>query len=286
MLEGSFQRCPKIATRYSVAVTGGNMLLWMSLAARLAPLLLMTSLLLVAMRWLHDRVERRNRNAAMLASSVVLIAGLVVIIPYAARMGLIVGIRSAAEHGAWGVVSQRIDLYSRWGGRLEGNLYYARGAARSKEGRVAEALPDFVAAARSGDPLVSRSSAVFQAALCLYALHRDDEAMNVLLSLPDVSHDAAPRAYLLGRIAENRGDASAEQWFRRSLAADPSFQPALYRLLRILSMRHDISGALALVDAYRRANPEEANAPYLAAMVAAIRRGEVLVDYEPFRLTT
>src|SRR5439155_3713100 len=148
---------------------------------------------------------------------------------------------------------------------------FARGAARSHEGRVDEALPDFVAASRSDDPLVSHSAAVFQSALCLYALHRDEEAREVLLSLPDVFHDAPTRFYLLGRIAEHRNDASAEVWFRRSLTADPSFEPALYRLLRILSMRHDVNGAIALVDAYRRANPAEANAPYLAALVAAIR---------------
>ena len=51
-------------------------------------------------------------------------------------------------------------------------------------------------------------------------------------------------------------------------------------------MRHDVNAAIALVDAYRRANPAEANAPYLAALVAAIRRGEILIDYEPFRLAT
>lgn len=260
------------------------MLLWMSLAARLAPLLLMTSATLVATRWLHDRLGRRNKTAGAVAAVVVLIAGLFVIIPYAVRMGLIVGIRFALNDHSWPVVSQRLDLYESWGGALEGNLLFARGMARANEHRVSEAAVDFAAAARSDDPLVSRSDAVLEEGLCLYATHQEERARRVLLSLPDSFHGAAQRDYVLGRIAEHRGETTAEMWFRKSLAADPSFGPALYRLLRILSQRHDVDQALAVVAAYRRANPAEANAPYLNAMLTAIRRGEVLIDYEPFRL--
>ena len=249
------------------------MLLWMSLAARLAPLLLMTSAVLVATRFLHDRVGK-------VAAVVVLAAGLAIIVPYAARMGLIVGIRRAVDQREWDVVSRRVDAYDHLGGTLDGHLLYMRAMARANEGRIAEALPDFAAAARSGDPLVSRSSAMLQTALCLYALRRYGEARQVLVTLPET----ATRDYLLGRIAEHGGDAGAEVWFRNSLATDPSFQPALYRLLRILSLRHDVGSALAVIEAYRRANPEEANAPYLTALADAIRRGEVLVDYEAFRL--
>ncbi|HJT16764.1 MAG TPA: hypothetical protein VJ853_05230, partial [Thermoanaerobaculia bacterium] len=119
---------------------------------------------------------------------------------------------------------------------------------------------------------------------CLYSLHRENDARRRLLSLPDRFPGAAVRDYLLGRIAEHQSDASAESWFRKSLAVDPSFSPALYRLLRILSQRHDVAGAVAVVNSYRHANPEQANAPYLAAIVHAIQRGEVLIDYEPLRL--
>lgn len=249
------------------------MLLWMSLAARLAPLLLMTSAVLVAMRYLHDRLGKA-------AAVVVLVLGLAIVVPYAARMGLIVGIRHAVNEAEWPVVSERIEVYRRLGGKLDGHLLYARAMALANEGQVAEALPDFAAAARSGDPLVSRSSAVLQTGLCLYALRRYDEAKQVLVTLPE----SGTRDYLLGRIAEQRADPNAEGWFRHSLAVDPSFQPALYRLLRILSMRRDVNGALAVLHDYRRANRQEAGAPYLQAMEDAIRRGEVLVDYEPFRL--
>lgn len=259
------------------------MLLWMSLAARLAPLLLMTSAILVGTRWLHDRVGQRNRNAGAAAAIVVLIIGLVMIIPYAVRMGLIVGIRYAVKDHAWPVVSERVDLYERWGGALEGNLLFARGMARANEHRLPEALTDFAAAGQSDDPLVSRTDAVLEEGMCLYAMHDDERAKRALLALPDNFHGAAQRDYLLGRIAEHRRE-PAEMWFRKSLAADSSFGPALYRLLRILSQRHDVDQALAVVAQFRRANPAEANAPYLNAMVTAIQRGEVLVDYEPFRL--
>lgn len=259
------------------------MLLWMSLAARLAPLLLMTSAFLVATRWVHDRVGKRNQTAGAAAAIAVMIAGLFIIIPYAVRMGLIVGIRYAVKDHAWPVVSQRVDLYERWGGTLEGNLLFARGMARANEHRLPEALADFAAAAQSDDPLVSRTDAVLEEGLCLYAMHDEERAKRVLLSLPDSFHGAAQRDYLLGRIAEHRGE-PAEIWFRKSLAADSSFGPALYRLLRILSQRHDVDQAVAVVTEFRRANPAEANAPYLTGMLTAIQRGEVLVDYEPFRL--
>ena len=259
------------------------MLLWMSLAARLAPLLLMTSAFLVATRWVHDRLGRRNQIAGAAAAIAVVIAGLFIIIPYAVRMGLIVGIRYAVKDHAWPVVSQRVDLYERWGGTLEGNLLFARGLARANEHRLPEALTDFAAAAQSNDPLVSRTDAVLEEGLCLYAMHDEERAKRALLSLPDSFHGAAQRDYLLGRIAEHRGE-PAEIWFRKSLAADSSFGPALYRLLRILSQRHDVDQAVAVVTEFRRANPAEANAPYLTGMLTAIQRGEVLVDYEPFRL--
>ena len=261
-----------------------KILLWMSLAARLAPLLLMTSAVLVATRWSHDRLVKKNRSVAMIVAAIVVLTGLFLIIPFAARMGLILGIRSAEDARDWDVVSQRVEQYEGWGGRLEGNQLFARGMARAHQGMLVDAANDFSAAADSGDPLVMHNAAVFQQALCLYSLHREDPARRLLLALPDKFPGAAVRDYLLGRIAEHRHDANAEVWFRKSLAVDPSFTPALYRLLRILSERHDVGAATAVVDAYRRANPEQAQAPYLAAMLTAIHRGEVLVDYEPLRL--
>ena len=263
-------------------MAGGKMLLWMGLAARLAPLLLMTSALLVATRFVHHRV--RNERLKIAAAIAVLAVGMFFIVPYAARMGLIVGIRYAVDDHDWAVTASRIEQYEFWRGHLDGSLLYARGLARANEGHVAEALPDFAAAARTNDPLISRTDAVFQTALCLYALHRDREARSVLLSLPDNLHSSGVRNYLLGRIAEKYGDPEAEAWFRRSLAVDPSFQPALYRLLRILSLRHDVNGAVAVVNAFRRTNPAEANAPYLTGMLEVIRHGEVLVDFDPFHV--
>ena len=261
-----------------------KILLWMSLAARLAPLLLMTSAVLVATRWSHDRIAQKNHTVAVIVATIVVVVGMSFIIPYAARMGLILGIRSAESARDWDVVSQRVEQYQWWGGALEGNQLFARGMARAHQGSLAAAANDFAAAAASGDPLVMDNAAVYQEALCLYSLHRENDARRRLLSLPDRFPGAAVRDYLLGRIAEHQSDASAESWFRKSLAVDPSFSPALYRLLRILSQRHDVAGAVAVVNSYRHANPEQANAPYLAAIVHAIQRGEVLIDYEPLRL--
>jgi len=266
---------------YAPPVAGGTMLLYLSLGSRLAPLLLMLSAILVGMRWLHDQPTLAARRLNGLVAALWVMAGLVIAVPFAVRMGLIVGIRTAVDHHDFELAGARIEQYAFWGGRLEGNLLFARGVARAREGRVAEAIPDFLAAARSNDPLVSRSMAVLHAALGELALHRDAEAERLFLPLPD----SPVRDYCLGRIAERRGDARAEAWFRRSLAVDPSFTPALYRLLRILSMRHDVAGAAQAVAEFRRRNPAEAEAPYLREIMAAIERGEVLVDYDPYQFT-
>jgi hypothetical protein len=263
------------------AMPGGFMLLYLSLGARLAPLLLMLSAILVGMRWLHDQPALAARRLNGVLAALWVIAGLVVAVPFAVRMGLIVGIRTAVDRRDFELAGARVEQYAFWGGPMEGNLVFVRGLARAREGRVAEAVPDFLAAARSNDPLVSRSMAVQYAALGEYALHRDAEAERLFLPLPDTP----VRDYCLGRIAEHRGDPRSERWFRRSLALDPSFTPALYRLLRIVSMRHDVDDARRIVAEYRRRNPAESDAPYLREIVSAIERGEVLVDHDPYRFT-
>jgi tetratricopeptide (TPR) repeat protein len=267
------------------AVKGSYMLLYVSVASRLAPLLLGLSFVLVGTRWLHDLAALRARRLNAVAAIVFMVAGLAAIVPTAIRMGLIVGIPIAATHGDFDLAAARIDQYLRWGGRPEGNLLFLRGMANARDGRMAEAINDFGAAARSNDPLVPQSTAAFNAALCFYALHDDARAERILLHLPDAMTEAPARFYCLGRIAEHRNDtAGAEQWFRRSLAAQPDFTPALYRLLRIVSLRHDLAGADAVAATFRQKNPG-ADAPYLADILAAIHHGEVLADYDPYHVS-
>ena len=182
------------------------MLLYLSLGSRLAPLLLMLSAILAGMRWLHDQPALAARHLNGVAAALYVVAGLVVAVPFAVRMGLIVGTRTAIDHRDFELAGARIEQYAFWGGRMEGNLLFARGMARAREGRVAEAVPDFLAAARSDDPLVSRSMAVLHAALGEFALHRDADAARLFAPLPD----SAIRDYCLGRIAERHNDLRAE----------------------------------------------------------------------------
>jgi hypothetical protein len=255
--------------------------LYISLVSRLVPLLLMSSVVLVATRWTHDRLSRHSRAAGAVIALIIVAAGLVWIVPYAARMGLLVGTRLAIDHSDWPVVADRVDAYAHWGGRLEGNLLFARGLARAHAGNFNDALSDFVIASRSGDPLVQIATSQLNAGLCLYAMHRDRESAKLLLQIPDDFHAAATRDYLLGRIAEHQGAPQAEERFRRSLIADPTFTPALYRLLRIFSMRHDTAAAQHVVADVRRTTGDM---PLYHSLIDAIQRGEVLVDYEPFQL--
>jgi tetratricopeptide (TPR) repeat protein len=260
------------------------MLLYFSLASRLAPLLLMVSALLAGTRWLHDHQFLRAHRLNGIAAVVYMLGGLALVLPFAIRMGLIVGVRTAVERNDLQLAAARIEQYQLFGGKLEGNLLFARGIAHAKQGEVAQAIPDFLAAAHSNDPLVSAPSAAFYAALCFVAINRDDEAERIFIALPEAMREGPVRDYCLGRIAERQNHPGAEDWFRRSLALNPGFTPALYRLLRILSSRHDVRGADAVVETFRRSNPAERHAPYLNSILTAIHRGEVLADYEPFRL--
>jgi tetratricopeptide (TPR) repeat protein len=260
------------------------MLLYFSLASRLAPLLLMVSAQLVGTRWLHDLRPLRARRLNGIAAAVYMLGGLAFVLPFALRMGLMVGIRMAVEGDDFPLAAARLQQYQLFGGKLEGNLLFARGLAHAKQGEVTEAVPDFLAAARSNDPLVSPETSSFYAAICFLALNRDDDAERIFIALPESVHDGPVRDYCLGRIAERQNRPGAEEWFRRSLALNPGFTPALYRLLRLLSSRHDVQGADAVVETFRRSNPSERHAPYLDSLLMAIHRGDVLADYEPFRL--
>ena len=284
MHAGLHKGCGTWNIRYDAGVASGNMVLYMALASRLAPLLLMASAALVGTRWLHDQPALRARGANVLAAVAWLAATFFVIVPFAARMGLMVGIRSAVNENDWQLAAARVDQYGWFGGRIDGPLLYVRGVAHAQRGELPQALADLQRAARSHDPLVSPIAASFEAASCLYSLGRAAEAERAFLAIPEQPPYAARRDYFLGSLAEIRRDPRAELWYRRSLAADPAFDPSLYRLLRIVSLRHDVAGAEALVANYRRFNTTRSSAPWLEGALEAIRKGEVLIDYDPLRI--
>jgi len=281
---GLHKGCGTWNIRYDAGVASGNMVLYMALASRLAPLLLMASAALVGTRWLHDQPALRARGMNVLAAVAWLAATFVVIVPFAARMGLMVGIRSAVNQNDWQLAAARVDQYGWFGGRIDGSLLYVRGVALAQRGELPRALADLQTAARSHDPLVSPIAASFEAAICLHALGRSAEAERAFLIIPEQPPYASRRDYFLGSLSEMRRDPRAELWYRRSLAADPAFDPSLYRLLRIVSLRHDVASAEALAADYRRLNAARASAPWLNGALEAIRRGEILVDYDPLRI--
>lgn len=262
------------------------MFAYVSLLARLVPLLLMTSALLAGTKWIHETLSRRRpafANAAAIAFCAVMLA---MIIPYAARMSLTAGATWALLHDEWAPAADRVEMLQRIGGRFPSSLHYGYGLALLHVGRNAAALPELerAAAAPPGDyvPVVDAEAS---AAAAAYFIGDDARALQHLRRIPDGTRAAAERDYLLGRIDEHRGRAAeAEQLFRRSLAERANFHPALYRLLRLASLRHEGTDAHAIVAEFVRRNPAEANAAYLKEILAAIDRGEVLADYEPYRL--
>lgn len=260
------------------------MLLYMALASRLAPLLLMASAALVGTRWLHDLTALRTRKLNVLAAAAWLVTALFFILPFAARMGLIVGIRNAVAGNDWQLAAARVDQYETFGGRVEGPLLYVRGLGHAERGEFPQALAYLQEAAQSRDPLVSPVAASFEAATCLYAMGRYPEAERTFTAIPEAPPYGARRDYFLGSCAELRHSPIAEDWYRRSLSADPAFDPAMYRLLRILSERHDVRGAEAVAATYQRLNAGRPRTPWLDGALDSIRKGETLIDYDPLHL--
>lgn len=262
------------------------MFAYVSLAARLVPLLLMTSALLAGTKWIHETLSRRNANAANVAAVAFCLAMMVVIVPYAARMSLTAGATWALLHDEWQPAADRLEMLQRFGGHLPESLHYGHGLALLHLGRYDAALPELerAAAAPPGD-YVPAVDAQLNAGFAAFRLGDDARAIDHLKRIPAESNAAPERDYLLGRIAERHGRPDdAEKAFRRSLAERHDFHPALYRLLRLCSMRHDANGAHQVVADFVEHNPAEAEAAYLKEIVAAIDRGEVLADYDPYRM--
>jgi len=261
------------------------MAIYLALIARLSPLLLMMSALLVGTRWLHDRYVPRHKVLGTILTAAYMLGGMAAIIPFAVRMSTFFGAQRAANNDEWDLADQRVTLYQAWGGTLTPSFHYVRGVAAAKRGDFRTALAQLQASLDGNDPLIPKPLAVYQLGACHYVLGDYDLALQVLRKMPEGSRYAQRRDYLIGRIAEKRGDvATAAASFERSLAEDSEFTPALYRLLRLDTMRGDAAAAHKHLAGFRRNNPRQADAPYLTEIEKAIDRREVLVDFEPFRL--
>jgi tetratricopeptide (TPR) repeat protein len=262
------------------------MTIYVSLVARLVPLLLMTSLLLAGTKWIHETLLRRKPALANGAAVLFCLLMMAAIVPYAMRVSLTAGTTWSLVHEQWAAAAQRVEMLQQLGGHMSPTLHYDYGIALLHLGRFGPALHELeIAAASPPGNQVPAVGAREGAAIAAFFLRDDRRAVQHLQRIPDGSSAAAARDYLLGRIAERHGRTDvAEQRFRRSLADNPRFHPALYRLLRLQSMRHDVAAARATVAEWLRQNPAEANAAYLKEIMAAIERGEVLVDYELYNV--
>lgn len=263
------------------------MAVYVSLIARFVPLILLASLLLAGTRWLHDRFAARSSAVANTLAALWVVAMLAIIIPLALRDSLFAGTAWAVSRRDWNAAAQRIELYQRLGGRMNGAMHFSYGLVSMHLHQFDLAYRELrEAATEPPNGVFGDVDVKFNLAYASFLLRKDGEAWPLLQSIPSQSREEPARQYLMARILERHGrEDLAEAAYRRSLAADPSFHPALYRLLRSESLRHDSAAARQTIAAFVRENPTEANAPYLRQIQNVIDSGQVLVDYDPYTPT-
>jgi hypothetical protein len=108
------------------------------------------------------------------------------------------------------------------------------------------------------------------------------EAEATLRAVPNVTDtQLCIRDYLLGRIAQKRGDLGrAFALYGRSAQWERNFFPSTYHGVRLMLQRGDAGRAAAILDGFTRRFPAQRNAPDVIALREAIRSRTVPPDKE------
>jgi len=243
--------------------------------SRLVPLSLLISLTLVGSRYVHDLVLRTNPARARLAFAAVSLIGLLSIAPYAWRAGLIVTAQWATGTQRWKAADLMFTEYDSWNGRRSEDTLrmwaYARMNLNDWNGAI-----DVLALADAPSP----QEMVLMGVCQYYA--GSAAAEQTLRSIPDVtSTQLCVRDYLLGRIAQKRGDsARAFALYARSAAWEPNFFPSTYHGVRLRLASGDRVRAGAILDAFVRRFPALATDAEVGRLREAVRTGSVPPDKE------
>jgi tetratricopeptide (TPR) repeat protein len=130
--------------------------------------------------------------------------------------------------------------------------------------RVEEALPHFeiLAARRPELP-----SARFGLARCQLQLAQTEEGTRLLEELLDEHPNYGPALSEMGRLKFEAGDAAAESWLRRAVAAQPFDKPALFNLKQCLERRGQAAEAKKLELRLERMTEDERHMQKLMADV-------------------
>lgn len=250
--------------------------------SRLVPLLLWASVLLVAGRALHDRLAGRSSLMAKAAFVTIVAGGLAVAGPFAVRSAFLVGALDAHLEGRWSDAVLRWSTYRELGGdpSLRTRQRWAESLVALRRYREAEALLLGGLQESSKGRVRASPEVVFTLGVCRYYSGRWTEAERTLRAV-DTKPTRYLRDYLLGRLAERRGErAAAEAFYGASLKADPSFFPALYQLVRVAREAGDRQAALRLVEESRARIRRGDTAAFSSLEAAAADPSTAPADHE------
>lgn len=243
--------------------------------SRFVPISFLVSLTLVGARYVHDVVLRTRPHLARWAFAAVSVVGLIAIVPNVLRAGLIVGAQWAMDSGRWRAADLLLNDYDAWNGRRSEETLRRWAYARMNVGDWAGAEEVLLL---SEKPLPQTRILI---GVCEY-YEGKPSAEATLLAVPDVSAtQLCVRDYILGRIAEKRGDrARAFALYARSAAWEPNFFPSTYQGVRLMLAKGDARRAAAILDGFTRRYPLQQTARDTVILRDAVQRGAVPPEKE------
>lgn len=243
--------------------------------SRLVPISFLLSLTLIGSRYAHDLVLRSRPHLAKWAFAGVSLVGLIAIVPNALRAGLIVGAQWAKNTGRWRAADLFYGDYDAWNGRRSEDTLREWAYARMN-------VRDWAGAEQVLRLAVNPSAqAHILIGVCEY-YQGNPSAEATLRAVPDMSAtQLCVRDYILGRIAQKRGDLRrALGLYARSAGWEANFFPSAYHGIRLMLLRGDAGSAAAILDGFVRRFPQQGAARDIVVLREAIRNRTVPADKE------
>jgi len=261
-----------LASPGNCAIVPGTVMTVFSLAlSRLVPLLFVASAVLVAGRFLFERYRGSRKWLARALFAAVLGVGVLGGTPYVLRSSLLVSAEARFEMQDWRGADRAFSLYARLGGSLGPKRCtdWASALMNLRAWPQAEAVLLSGVERKGGSARIAPNS-LYLLGVCRYFDGRFDAAERTLEAVGSGPYFLRP--YLLGRLAERRGDvARARDAYRQALAANPQMFPAVYQAARLALAGADSAAASALLDRYEAgaAGVDPAKTAHLRAAVAS-----------------
>ncbi len=243
--------------------------------SRLVPLTFIVSLTLIGSRYLHDLLLPTRPRLARVAFAGVSLIGLLATAPYALRASLIVGAKWATDEHRWRAVDLLLTDYDSWNGLRSEEVLRQWAFARMNVGdwRGAEQVLRF-----NGEPSAQTWILI---GLCQY-YQGNPAAESTLARVPDMTAtQLCVRDYLLGRIAQKRGDFPRAYWlYGHSVRWESDFFPSVYHGARLAMLKGRPEVATSILNDFARKFPSYANDRDMHVLRDSVRAGVLPPDKE------